>query len=110
MHRTRRLGLLSFVPLAAPVALVAAIAQITATVAGAPGESSPVALLIGFGVAVAGLIAAMVVYVRFIVHIARRSDFTSSDKAMWIVVLFVAGPLGPPIYWFAMLRTGAAQE
>jgi hypothetical protein len=23
------------------------------------------------------------------------------------VVMFAAGPLGPPIYWFATLRTGA---
>jgi hypothetical protein len=70
MHRSRRLGLLSFVPLAALVALIAVMAQITAAVASSAGESSPAALLIGFGVV-------------------------------------VAGPLGPPIYWFACVRTSS---
>jgi hypothetical protein len=107
MHRTRRLGLLSFVPLAALVALIAVMARITAAVANSPAESSPAALLIGFGVVFAGLIGAILVYVRFIVHVARRGDFTPSDKAMWIVVMFVAGPLGPPIYWFACVRTSS---
>jgi hypothetical protein len=104
MHRTRRLALLSLVPLAALTALVASMSPITSAVANNTGDSLPAVVPVAFAVVAAGLIAACLVYILFIVHIARRNDFTPSDKAMWIVVMFVGGPLGPPIYWLATIR------
>jgi amino acid transporter len=64
MHRTRRLGLLSFVPLGAVVAFVAVAFLLMGAVATDTGSTPFVSIPVAFGLVVVGLVASIFVYIR----------------------------------------------
>jgi hypothetical protein len=106
MHGIHRLGVLSFMPLGGVIAAFVVFNVMMVLLA----TTVPTVVFVVPLVVLALILAVGVfAYARLVVHIARRPDLTGSDRAMWIVVLFAAGPFGPPLYWLVAVRPGIAR-
>ena len=99
MHRN---DIVCFIPLAG-VALLFEVPFWAAALLTTPAVNEAL-IIAALAVQAIVLLAGAAVFAGFLVQILRRKDFGGTQKAAWIAILFAAGPLGPPTYWFGVAR------
>ncbi len=48
--------------------------------------------------------------IYYLIHIARNENFDSNERLVWILIMFFAGTLGAPIYWYLNIWKTPAVE